>query len=78
MPVPELEQTMSEYLRLLEPVLTQPEHDKTKNIVKQFMANLGPSLQKYLVDKQTAEANWVSFHRFNISFDKHFFFYLNI
>lgn len=62
MPVPELEQTMNEYLRLLKPVLTPAHHDRTKAIVKQFMQpnGLGPVLQQYLQDKRDAEENWVS------------------
>lgn len=61
-PVPELEKTMSEYLRLMEPVLTANHHDRVKNIVKQFTAptGLGPVLQQYLQEKRDAENNWVS------------------
>lgn len=59
-PVPELETTMAEYLRLLEPVLTPSHHDKTKAIVNQFISGPGPMLQKYLQDKREADLNWVS------------------
>lgn len=60
--MPELEQTMGEYLRLLEPVLTQAHHDRVKAIVKQFVQpnGLGPVLQQYLQEKRDAEDNWVS------------------
>lgn len=60
-PVPELEQTMSEYLRLMEPVLTAAHHDRVKAIVKQFAApgGLGPVLQQYLQEKRDADDNWV-------------------
>lgn len=60
MPVPPLEQTMTEYLRVLEPVLTQQQHDKTKMIVKNFTGGLGPILQEYLQEKRDKEDNWVS------------------
>lgn len=60
MPVPPLEQTMTEYLRILEPVLTQQQHDKTKMIVKNFISGLGPVLQEYLHEKRENEDNWVS------------------
>lgn len=52
---------MTEYLRLLEPVLTQQHHDKTKNMIKQFMNTTGPILQQYLIEKRDAEDNWASF-----------------
>ncbi|GAB0094146.1 Choline/carnitine acyltransferase domain [Sergentomyia squamirostris] len=61
-PVPPLEQTMAEYLRLLEPILTVQHHERVRAIVKQFTAptGLGPILQEYLNEKREAEANWVS------------------
>lgn len=60
--MPELEQTMSEYLRLLEPVLTPAHFERTKAIVKHFAqpSGLGPVLQQYLQAKRDAEDNWVS------------------
>lgn len=61
-PVPDLEQTMAEYLRILEPVLTPQQHDRAKHIIKQFcsQSGLGPLLQEYLNEKRDAEENWVS------------------
>lgn len=52
---------MAEYLRVLEPVLSHQEHERTKAIVKQFASSsgLGPILHQYLVDKREAEDNWV-------------------
>ncbi|XP_055678973.1 choline O-acetyltransferase [Lutzomyia longipalpis] len=51
---------MTEYLRLLEPILTAQHHERVKAIVKQFTAptGLGPILQEYLIEKREAEANW--------------------
>lgn len=61
-PVPELEETMAEYLRALEPILAQQQYDHTNAIVKQFMSlsGLGLKLHQYLVEKRDAEDNWVS------------------
>lgn len=61
LPVPELEETMTEYLRALEPTLTQQQHDRVKSIVEQFVSasGLGPKLYQYLVEKRDAEDNWV-------------------
>lgn len=60
-PVPELDKTMTEYLRLMEPVLPASHHDRVKGIVKQFTAptGLGPVLQQYLQEKRDADDNWV-------------------
>lgn len=62
LPVPELEETMTEYLRALEPTLTQQQHDRVTTIVKQFISpsGLGPKLHQYLVEKRDAEDNWVT------------------
>lgn len=52
---------MTEYLRALEPTLTQQQHDRVTTIVKQFESpsGLGPKLHQYLVEKRDAEDNWV-------------------
>ncbi|XP_052869315.1 choline O-acetyltransferase [Anopheles cruzii] len=57
-PVPTLEQTMAEYLRVLQPIVTPQQHDRTKAIIKQFSATIGPSLQEYLQQRRDAEDNW--------------------
>ncbi|XP_031619166.1 choline O-acetyltransferase isoform X3 [Contarinia nasturtii] len=51
---------MTEYLRALEPTLTQLQHDRVTSIVKQFVSpsGLGPKLHQYLVEKRDAEDNW--------------------
>lgn len=53
---------MTEYLRVLEPIITPQHHEKVKSIVKQFSAlsGLGPILQQTLIEKREAEDNWVS------------------
>lgn len=59
-PVPPLEQTMSEYLRVLKPIVTAQQYDRAEKIVKQFSVSPGPKLHQYLVDKRDADDNWVS------------------
>lgn len=61
LPLPELEETMAEYLRALKPTLTQQQNDRVTAIVKQFISpsGLGPNLHQYLVEKRDAEDNWV-------------------
>lgn len=54
---------MTEYLRVLEPIITPQHHEKVKGIVKQFTApnGLGPILQQALLEKREVEDNWVRF-----------------
>lgn len=50
---------MTEYLRLLKPIVTGPQYERTDKIIKQFLVQPGPKLHQYLVDKREAEDNWV-------------------
>uniref|UniRef100_A0A336MVS0 CSON002014 protein n=1 Tax=Culicoides sonorensis TaxID=179676 RepID=A0A336MVS0_CULSO len=59
LPVPDMEETLTEYLRILEPITTKHQYERTKAITKNFAAGLGPQLQQYLEDKREAEDNWV-------------------
>lgn len=61
LPLPELEETMAEYLRALKPTLTQQQNDRVTAIVKQFISSsgLGPTLHQHLAEKRDAEDNWV-------------------
>lgn len=59
-PVPTLEQTMSEYLRAIKPIVPAHQYEKTEKIVRKFSEQPGPRLYQYLVDKRDAEDNWVS------------------
>lgn len=59
-PVPPLEQTMSEYLRAIKPIVPSHQYEKTEKIVRKFSEQPGPRLYQYLVDKREAEDNWVS------------------
>lgn len=62
-PIPDLDQTMTEYVRIMQPVLTQQQHDRLKYLTKQFEApgGLGPIFQAYLFDRRDHEPNWVSY-----------------
>lgn len=67
-PLPSLEETMAEYLRVLEPIVTSQQLEKTKALVKQFAGpnGLGPILQQYLEEKRDTDDNWVNiFKLFN-------------
>lgn len=61
-PVPPLEQTLTEYLRVLKPIVSTQQYDKAEKIIKQFSTQTGPTLHQYLVDKREAEDNWVRIH----------------
>lgn len=66
-PVPALDQTMAEYLRVLQPIATPQQLERTRAIIKQFTApnGLGMTLQQYLLDKQEAEDNWAYYYWLN-------------
>ncbi|XP_053695535.1 choline O-acetyltransferase [Sabethes cyaneus] len=66
-PVPTLDQTMTEYLRVLQPIVTPQQLERTRAIIKQFTApnGLGMTLQQYLLDKQEAEDNWAYYYWLN-------------
>ncbi|XP_053671226.1 choline O-acetyltransferase [Anopheles nili] len=57
-PVPTLEQTMAEYVRVLQPIATPQQLDRTKAIIRQLSARLGPALQQYLLERRDTEENW--------------------
>jgi carnitine O-acetyltransferase len=59
-PVPLLEQTTSEYLKALKPIVTAQQYERTKNIIKQFSVHPGAKYYDYLSEKREAEDNWVS------------------
>lgn len=59
-PVPDLDQTMNEYVRIMEPVLSKQQHDRLKTITKQFESGVGPSLQHFLYERRDYLDNWVS------------------
>ncbi|XP_062535278.1 choline O-acetyltransferase [Armigeres subalbatus] len=66
-PVPTLDQTMTEYQRALQPILSPQQLEHTKAIIKQFTApnGLGAALQQYLLDKREAEENWAYYYWLN-------------
>ncbi|KAJ3815914.1 acyltransferase ChoActase/COT/CPT [Lentinula aff. lateritia] len=50
LPVPPLEETCRRYLRALEGLQDPEEHTKTKEVVREFLENEGPEIQKKLLD----------------------------
>uniref|UniRef100_A0A182JKJ5 Choline O-acetyltransferase n=1 Tax=Anopheles atroparvus TaxID=41427 RepID=A0A182JKJ5_ANOAO len=57
-PLPTLEQTTTEYLRVLQPIVTPQQLERTRSIIRQFNATIGPALQGYLQQKRDGEDNW--------------------
>lgn len=66
-PVPTLDQTMAEYLRVLSPIVTAQQLDHTRSVIKHFTAPNGPgtALQQYLLDKRDADDNWAYYYWLN-------------
>ncbi|KAL3281380.1 hypothetical protein HHI36_004590 [Cryptolaemus montrouzieri] len=60
LPVPKLKQTLSKYLKSVEPFLNRYELTDTRNIVKKFEDNEGPVLQCYLEKRAENCENWLS------------------
>lgn len=58
-PVPDLDQTMNEYVRIMEPVLTQQQYERLKAISKEFESGVGQILQHHLYERRDYEDNWV-------------------
>lgn len=59
LPVPQLETTMQKYLAQVETVA--PNHlDKTRSLVRAFLAGQGPKLQQRLLERRQNVENWVS------------------
>ncbi|XP_063703911.1 choline O-acetyltransferase-like isoform X1 [Culicoides brevitarsis] len=58
LPVPDMEETLTEYLRILEPITTKQQYERTKAITKNFAAGIGPQLHQFLEEKREAEDNW--------------------
>jgi len=60
--VPDLDATLTKYLRCLEPVQSVDEFDRTKYLVDQFRSpneNIGQCLQDMLVEHATKSENYV-------------------
>ncbi|XP_066591716.1 choline O-acetyltransferase isoform X2 [Prorops nasuta] len=59
LPVPDLEFTMQKYLAQVE-VLAPKHLDKTRILVKNFLAGNGPKLQQRLLERRQKTANWAT------------------
>ncbi|XP_055622484.1 choline O-acetyltransferase isoform X2 [Toxorhynchites rutilus septentrionalis] len=66
-PIPTLTQTMAEYLRVLQPIVTPQQLERSRSVIKQFTAPNGPgaTLQRHLLDKREAEDNWAYYYWLN-------------
>ncbi|KNC54745.1 carnitine palmitoyltransferase I [Thecamonas trahens ATCC 50062] len=60
LPVPPLADTVRRYLESIEPVVEPAEFERMTELAHKFLANEGPSLQRYLVLKSWYAANYVS------------------
>jgi hypothetical protein len=65
LPVPALETTLSKYLQMARVLLTDSQYERTRAAVRAFgiPGGVGHRLQRYILDKQQAEENWVSIFR---------------
>lgn len=60
--MPNLDATLTKYLRCLEPIQTRDEFDRTKSLVDQFRspdANIGQHLQDLLIEHAAKSENYV-------------------
>lgn len=60
LPVPPLEDTCKRYLRALEALQDPEEYSKTKQVVKEFLENEGPEIQKKLKEWAATQDRHVS------------------
>ncbi|XP_072017786.1 carnitine O-palmitoyltransferase 1, liver isoform-like isoform X2 [Amphiura filiformis] len=60
LPLPSLDDTMTRYLRSVEGLLDEEGYKRMDGLVKDFKANLGPKLQRYLWLKWLWSSNYVS------------------
>lgn len=55
---------MQKYIKTLQPLLNEEDHEKVKKIVEKFAGEggLGRKLQLYLLDRRERMDNWVRFN----------------
>ena len=61
LPVPELNNTLDKYLKLVAPVVSEEDYDRTRQIVEEFRkpGGEGEELQKLLKEFASTKINWV-------------------
>ncbi|KAI9913107.1 hypothetical protein PsorP6_004917 [Peronosclerospora sorghi] len=59
LPLPPLEQTIEQYVRSCEPLLTPTELEHTKAVCHDFLHGVGPQLQAILQERADSERNWI-------------------
>eukprot|EP00918_Siedleckia_nematoides_P012688 GHVU01027769.1.p1 GENE.GHVU01027769.1~~GHVU01027769.1.p1 ORF type:complete len:764 (+),score=90.89 GHVU01027769.1:170-2461(+) len=60
MPVPSLDDTMTRYLRSVEPLMDEEKHRRMQKLVEEFREGIGKKLQRYLILKSWWATNYVS------------------
>lgn len=59
LPIPPLEDTLSRYLEVLEPLQTHEEHLKTQKACEEFIKSSGPILQQQLIQYSKARDSYI-------------------
>ncbi|DBA00919.1 TPA: hypothetical protein N0F65_006119 [Lagenidium giganteum] len=59
LPLPSLEQTLADYIKSCEPLLTPQELEHTKAVCHDFQNGVGPQLQAILQERADTERNWI-------------------
>ncbi|RLN32746.1 hypothetical protein BBJ28_00001957 [Nothophytophthora sp. Chile5] len=59
LPLPPLEQTLEQYVKSCEPLLTTSELEHTKAVCHDFLHGVGPQLQAILQERADTERNWI-------------------
>ncbi|RLN47323.1 hypothetical protein BBJ28_00002320 [Nothophytophthora sp. Chile5] len=59
LPLPPLEQTLEQYAKSCEPLLTASELEHTKAVCHDFLHGVGPQLQAILQERADTERNWI-------------------
>ncbi|OAV88309.1 hypothetical protein PTTG_05269 [Puccinia triticina 1-1 BBBD Race 1] len=59
LPIPPLEDTCARYIKVLEPLQTPKEHEKTKSVVQRFLKTDGPLLHARLQEYASTKASFI-------------------
>uniref|UniRef100_K3WLZ3 Choline/carnitine acyltransferase domain-containing protein n=1 Tax=Globisporangium ultimum (strain ATCC 200006 / CBS 805.95 / DAOM BR144) TaxID=431595 RepID=K3WLZ3_GLOUD len=59
LPLPSLEETLTKYVKSVEPLLTAQELEHTKAVCHDFLNGVGPQLQSILQERADSERNWL-------------------
>ena len=75
LPVPDLQETLKQYLLVVKPLTSERNFENTKTLVEEFgrRGGVGEQLQKKLIERHAQRENWVIFIFFKKSFAKELF-----